>query len=188
MVCRKWGKPWAGQMAPFELLGASVPSYDPKMSQVNWWRSQSVRFMLRWPSAYLCHLMNRARHEAYGLRVALRVAASESARESIEQAQDGALKGSEAAILIKGSRVSQRTIPLERTPSWRFPQEPYVLRPIISIHVRQGDKAKEMKLFSLPSFIWLANRIRLHVPDVHYVWLSSEMQVRSEKRGRCMGV
>ncbi|CAI5948669.1 unnamed protein product, partial [Closterium sp. NIES-65] len=42
--------------------------------QVHWWRAQAVRFMLRWPSAHLCHVINQQRHTAYGMHVANRIA------------------------------------------------------------------------------------------------------------------
>ncbi|CAI5969334.1 unnamed protein product [Closterium sp. NIES-65] len=41
-----------------------------KQQKVQWWRAQALRFMLRWPSPYLCHLLNRHRHRAYGMQVA----------------------------------------------------------------------------------------------------------------------
>ncbi|CAI7807365.1 unnamed protein product [Closterium sp. NIES-54] len=54
--------------------------------------------------------------------------------------------------------------------------EPYVPRPIVSVHVRQGDKTHEMRLFSFYAFMFMANRIRRENPSVRYVWLSTEMQ------------
>jgi len=143
-----------GQMAPDELLGgASVPSYDPRMAQVSWWRSQSVRFMLRWPSAHLCHLMNRARHR--GLRPArgcARCRVGESARGH-RAGRDGALKGPRGGHSDEGQPRLPARHPPGAHPAWRFPAEPDGLRPIISIHVRQGDKAKQDEALSLPSFI-----------------------------------
>ncbi|CAI5470482.1 unnamed protein product [Closterium sp. Yama58-4] len=54
--------------------------------------------------------------------------------------------------------------------------EPYIPRPSVSMHVRQGDKAGEMRLISFPSFMFMANRLRRRVPFLKYVWLSTEMQ------------
>ncbi|CAI5507877.1 unnamed protein product [Closterium sp. Naga37s-1] len=44
--------------------------------QVHWWRAQSIRFLLRFPSSYLCHITNRVRHTSYGLSVAAHLSAS----------------------------------------------------------------------------------------------------------------
>ncbi|CAI7844029.1 unnamed protein product [Closterium sp. NIES-53] len=54
--------------------------------------------------------------------------------------------------------------------------EPYVPRPIVSVHVRQGDKGFEMQLFSFYAYMFMANRIRRGFPGVRYVWLGTEMQ------------
>ena len=56
--------------------------------------------------------------------------------------------------------------------------EPFMPRPIVSLHVRQGDKAKEMHLFSFAAHMWMAERLRFHVPNLQTIWLSTEMQVR----------
>ncbi|CAI5472437.1 unnamed protein product [Closterium sp. Yama58-4] len=54
--------------------------------------------------------------------------------------------------------------------------DPYVPRPIISVHVRQGDKSFEMRLFSFYAVMFMANRVRRENPSMRYVWLSTEMQ------------
>lgn len=43
---------------------------------------------------------------------------------------------------------------------------PYIPRPIISIHVRQGDKVKEMRIFDFGSYMAQAERVRRHDPSV----------------------
>ncbi|CAI5530771.1 unnamed protein product [Closterium sp. Naga37s-1] len=48
-----------------------------------WWRSQTARFLLRWPSALLCHITNRVRHNTYGMAVAERVVAATAKQQSI---------------------------------------------------------------------------------------------------------
>ncbi|CAI5524460.1 unnamed protein product [Closterium sp. Naga37s-1] len=53
---------------------------------------------------------------------------------------------------------------------------PFMLRPVISMHVRQGDKGIEMTLHSLATFVFFAYRMRRHRPDLQYIWLSSEME------------
>jgi len=42
-------------------ITATVPHCHCHCEQVSWWRSQAVRYLLRFPSAYLCHLLNFAR-------------------------------------------------------------------------------------------------------------------------------
>ncbi|CAI5473855.1 unnamed protein product [Closterium sp. Yama58-4] len=48
-----------------------------------WWRSQTARFLMRWPSALLCHITNRVRHNTYGMAVAERVVAATAQQQSI---------------------------------------------------------------------------------------------------------
>ncbi|CAI5502772.1 unnamed protein product [Closterium sp. Naga37s-1] len=48
-----------------------------------WWRSQTARFLMRWPSALLCHITNRVRHNTYGMAVAERVVAATAKQQSI---------------------------------------------------------------------------------------------------------
>lgn len=69
-------------------------------------------------------------------------------------------------------------LPLESTPQWRFGQEPYLPRPIISVHVRQGDKVQEMELFGFQAYMALAYRSKRLVPGVNNIWLSTEQQSR----------
>lgn len=144
-------------------------------SQAIWWRSQSVRFLLRHPSVYLCHLTNRARHQAYGRDVAEHIVGAQEAREAILEARDKFLDPDEPERLR--TECPKGGLPLELTDEWRFGVEAYVPRPIVSVHVRQGDKGKEMELYSFPSYMWLAERVRLLVPNLRFVWLSTEMQV-----------
>ena len=58
-------------------------------------------------------------------------------------------------------------------------REPYIPRPIASLHVRQGDKWDEMNLDSFSGHMFYMYRIRRHVPHLRHVWLSSETQVSS---------
>jgi hypothetical protein len=55
--------------------------------------------------------------------------------------------------------------------------KPWVPRPLLSIHVRMGDKACEMKVVEFEEYMHLAHRIRKHFPHLNNVWLSTEMQV-----------
>ena len=146
--------------------------------QVGWWHSQAIRFFLRWPSLMMCTEINKARHEIYGHEVAKMVL---EAKERQTQAMELASRADsldaqvlkEASLLThgKGKHVNG----LEETLWWQ--QEPYIPRPIVSMHVRQGDKVKDMHLFSTATYMWLAERLRIHVPNMKHVWLSSEMQV-----------
>lgn len=46
---------------------------------------------------------------------------------------------------------------------------------LISVHVRQGDKDKEMRLYGFGAYMSLASRIRAQFPYASSVWLSTEM-------------
>lgn len=48
---------------------------------------------------------------------------------------------------------------------------------MLSMHVRMGDKACEMKVVEFKEYMRLAERIRKHFPDLKSIWLSTEMQV-----------
>lgn len=56
---------------------------------------------------------------------------------------------------------------------------PWVPRPLLSVHVRMGDKACEMKVFGFEKYMELATQIRAHFPDLKNIWLSTEMQACS---------
>ena len=119
-------------------------------AQVGWWRSQSVRYLLRYPSPYLCHLINRARHTQFGEQAAVQVARSHLKTQRL-------LPHPPILLEVEGG-------------------EAYMPRPIVSVHVRQGDKVQEMRLFSFAAHMWMAELLRAHVPDVASIWLSTEMQ------------
>ncbi|CAI5520859.1 unnamed protein product [Closterium sp. Naga37s-1] len=44
--------------------------------------------------------------------------------------------------------------------------EPFVMRPIVSVHVRQSDKGTEMRLSPLATHMFFVHRLRRHVPDL----------------------
>ncbi|MCI17690.1 coatomer protein, partial [Trifolium medium] len=54
--------------------------------------------------------------------------------------------------------------------------KPWVPRPLLSMHVRMGDKACEMRVVEFEEYIQLADRIRSHFPNLNSIWLSTEMQ------------
>lgn len=76
---------------------------------------------------------------------------------------------------LKWNALFNQSAHLEVVRSWVG--SPYMPRPIVSIHVRQGDKAVEMRLFSFAAHMWMAERLRFHVPNLENVWLSTEMEV-----------
>lgn len=55
--------------------------------------------------------------------------------------------------------------------------KPWLPRPLVSIHVRQGDKAKEMKVVGFGDYMKLAQQLRNRFPQARNIWLSTEMQV-----------
>ncbi|CAI5468729.1 unnamed protein product [Closterium sp. Yama58-4] len=243
LAARRWGTAYLESRGDTEVMG-KVRAENPPYLQVHWWRAQSFRFMLRWPSAYLCHLTNRARHEAYGLPVSTRLvtsllqqqniiaslssSSSSSASPSLQDSPNpDNLKinaSSEAAVLAALSFSPQTSLEtrawpalgfdgcssethvspetarqLDLTPSSSSPSsssppltftpqgivdsvyegvggEVYMPRPVVSVHVRQGDKAIEMELSSFASYMFLAHRLRSHTPDLQYAWLSTEME------------
>jgi hypothetical protein len=50
------------------------------------------------------------------------------------------------------------------------------------MHVRLGDKAREMEMVPYPKYMELASRLRTSFPDATNIWLATEMEVR--KRGK----
>ncbi|CAI5997216.1 unnamed protein product [Closterium sp. NIES-64] len=75
-----------------------LPSPSPRpLPQLHWWRAQAVRFMLRWPSAHLCHVINQQRHTAYGMHVANHIASLPAIYASILQSVAATSAGPAAA-------------------------------------------------------------------------------------------
>ncbi|CAI5466613.1 unnamed protein product [Closterium sp. Yama58-4] len=69
---KRWGTPWRDRPSTVEVQGV-LEEADEKTMQHRWWHAQSARFLLRWPSAHLCHVINRIRHVSYGLRLAVHI-------------------------------------------------------------------------------------------------------------------
>ncbi|GJP55437.1 hypothetical protein CLOM_g14385, partial [Closterium sp. NIES-68] len=238
-VVSRWGTAYLERPNVVELQGQVQPD-DPRLLKVHWWRAQALRFMLRWPSPYLCHLTNKIRHGSYGLRVAahtmqarersaalLRLynhqlsSSPAAATDAATTAADAASDASAAAATASTSTSSPlRPLSLNHTdpsflsfadptmhvrawpglgisscsgsasspgpaPTFRayltnlydqVGREVYLPRPMVSLHIRQGDKGSEMKLSSFNSFMFYMHRLRLHVPDIRFVWISTEMQ------------
>ncbi|CAI5475157.1 unnamed protein product, partial [Closterium sp. Yama58-4] len=200
-------RPWQGvgrrvpaaaqQSGAHRLHAARQPRAAPgglavSCPQVHWWRAQAIRFMLRWPSAYMCHITNRVRHNAYGQQVAIHMAKAAAEQDAIIKAlkPDDAHKGlainyGQEINTLSHMNFSTPNLENEVWPGLDYagcsldnhtdPEapkhaadsvyegvggEPYIPRPIVSMHVRQGDKAGEMRLISFPSFMFMANRLR----------------------------
>ncbi|CAI7909716.1 unnamed protein product, partial [Closterium sp. NIES-53] len=114
--------------------------------KVHWWRAQAVRFMLRWPSAHLCHVINQQRHTAYGMHVANRIArfaetqseliaaikaashttASTNSTSSTDSSNTGSLAAEAVAVGGMSFASSAVRAALARAP-WAFHSPPYSL-------------------------------------------------------------
>ncbi|CAI5949998.1 unnamed protein product [Closterium sp. NIES-65] len=68
-AARAWGDAYKQRPYLVEERGMMVNATEEQM-QAYWWQAQALRFLLRWPSALLCHATNRMRHSAYGLQTA----------------------------------------------------------------------------------------------------------------------
>ncbi|EFJ16118.1 hypothetical protein SELMODRAFT_422156 [Selaginella moellendorffii] len=108
------------------------------------------------PSEYLCNLLNQARHQAFGIKAARAIVLSLPRDLPVNFLQE------------------QAQTPLEEFVWNKY--GPWIPRPIVSIHVRQGDKGGEMTLHPFKDYINLANTLRRKFPDLENVWLSTEMQ------------
>ncbi|CAI5458422.1 unnamed protein product [Closterium sp. Yama58-4] len=230
---RVWGSNvFLKRRLPNELMDAMAPN-TPSRRQVHWWRSQALRFMLRWPTAYMCHLTNRERHHVYGMEVARQLVASQ--QEQAQMLQRAALSNASRTLNTSASSEGLAQLPLPEVPpggaadsawqgdgfqgcSWdaaatssdsengssgnsskseeanpfletykQVGGEVYIPRPIVSLHLRQGDKATQMHLFSFYSTMFLANRVRRLNPFLRYVWLSTEMESAVKKSAQFTG-
>ncbi|CAI5531624.1 unnamed protein product [Closterium sp. Naga37s-1] len=226
-----WGSPWYDRPITVHHVGGS-PAMSEELLKVHWWRSQSVRFFLRSPTAYLCHLTNAARHHTYGFRVALSLTAAAAAKSAALEMLRGGSSGSSSsggnsgdgsgggggggmdeawlAAAASGRLYTPACTTLARrgeegeegtgegeagqgegrrgeagqgrggqgeVVSWAgLSEEPYLPRPIVSVHVRQGDKAGEMRLLPLRAFVAAAQHMRRNAPNLNHIWLSTEMQ------------
>ncbi|KAK6915330.1 hypothetical protein RJ641_020447 [Dillenia turbinata] len=147
-----WGEPWS-YMQPTTEINGSLVSYHRKMDR-RWWRAQAIRYLMRFQTEYTCGLLNSARHAAFGF---------------------------EAAKMVLASLVQWPQVALDKQQSdienfvWSNHQ-PWIPRPLLSVHVRMGDKACEMKVVEFEGYMHLANRIRKHFPHLNNIWLSTEMQ------------
>ncbi|KAL4190380.1 hypothetical protein AMTRI_Chr07g24480 [Amborella trichopoda] len=152
-VPRVWGNPWDEMQPTTEISGNLVKNHR-KMDR-RWWRAQAVRYLMRFQSEYTCELLNIARHEAFGTQAAKLVLET---------------------LPAEWPKVSEAKLRSEMEKYVWSNYKPWVPRPLLSIHVRMGDKACEMEVFGFEAYIRLADRIRSYFPNLKDIWLSSEMQ------------
>lgn len=150
---RQWGKPWEAMQPTTQIDGKLLTHH--KASDRRWWRAQAVRYFMRFPSKYMCFLLNEARHNAFGVEAAKMVL------DSLP------LTWPKETFAFNGTDIEQFV--------WKN-YKPWLPRPLVSIHVRQGDKAKEMKVVGFGDYMKLAQQLRNRFPQARNIWLSTEMQ------------
>ncbi|XP_024520473.1 uncharacterized protein LOC9660544 [Selaginella moellendorffii] len=151
-----WGEPWKAMRPTVGVKDKLMTNYHANHRR--WWRAQALRYLTRFPSEYLCNLLNKERHRAFGEEVAKLV------------------------LKTLGTEWPRARNESKRNPSNPMEEHvwsdygPWMPRPLLSIHVRQGDKASEMRVASFDEYMKLANVLRKRFPHVRNVWLSTEMQ------------
>ncbi|EOA12119.1 hypothetical protein CARUB_v10003958mg, partial [Capsella rubella] len=76
----------------------------------------------------------------------------------------------------KEAAVIKRKIRTEIEEQVWLNHKPWIPRPILSVHVRMGDKVREMRVAALEEYMCLADRIKDQFPDLKRIWLSTEMK------------
>ncbi|XP_025013635.1 uncharacterized protein LOC8258636 isoform X2 [Ricinus communis] len=150
---RIWGDPWS-YLQPTTEINGSLITFHHKMDR-RWWRAQAIRYLMRFQTEYTCGLMNVARNAAFGKEVAKMVLASLEDKWPKE-------------VTNKPVSDIQRFV-------WSS-HKPWVPRPLLSMHVRMGDKACEMKVVEFEEYMHLADQLRRQFPHLNSIWLSTEMQ------------
>ncbi|CAI5515499.1 unnamed protein product [Closterium sp. Naga37s-1] len=156
-----WGRPWQHMQRTVEVNGHLIGRTN--VDGRRWWFAQATRYLMRYRSPLLCHLANKARHEAFG-------------REAAEQAVTALADGWPEVHLTskKLTKHLKRYQGLE--PVWAAVREAAVGRRYVAVHVRQGDKSTEMRLLPLSAYLELAEKARRNFPEVTTMWLSTEME------------
>ena len=158
---------------------------------------------MRSHSPYLCSLINRAHHHSFGQQAAAHVAKTEAAVSSLQalikhsqvqrdsvahSAANSAMNSAAGATTASASVKAHGLGASDSTAisSSGFPALPQTLnpkragrwmpRPLVSMHVRMGDKMREMRIAGFSEYLSLLARVREHDPAAHTVWLSTEMQ------------
>ncbi|VVA95752.1 unnamed protein product [Arabis nemorensis] len=148
-IPKLWGTPWS-YMKPTTEINGTLISGHRKMDR-RWWRAQAVRYLMRFQTEYTCDLMNAARHSAFG-------------KEAAE------------IVLSSGKWLKNKKIRTEIEEQVWSNHKPWIPRPMLSVHVRMGDKACEMRVAALEEYMRLADRIRDRFPELNRIWLSTEMK------------
>uniref|UniRef100_A0A5B6YZ39 Alpha-(1,6)-fucosyltransferase n=2 Tax=Davidia involucrata TaxID=16924 RepID=A0A5B6YZ39_DAVIN len=152
-IPRVWGNPWS-YLQPTTEINGSLVAYHRKMD-IRWWRAQALRYLMRFQTVYTCSLLNAARHAAFGW---------------------------EAAKMVLATSDEEWTEDVTRKPRSEIEEfvwsnhKPWIPKPLLSMHVRMGDKACEMKVVQFEEYMRLAERIRKRFPHLNSIWLSTEMQ------------
>ncbi|GBG77451.1 hypothetical protein CBR_g23900 [Chara braunii] len=180
VVPTRWGTPWERTMPSLIKNGELFRHWNDRIS---WWRAQAVRYLLRQPSEYFCQVINHVRNQAFGELVAREMIAS------AQRLQNDSLYSIKVRD-IAARPVDWRHVNISEDDERRACRtgllaarrrsfaKLYVPRPLVSIIVRSGvDKSREMRLFSLPAFMRIAEHIRQYDPDTKHVWLTSDVEV-----------
>ncbi|XP_071677957.1 uncharacterized protein [Lolium perenne] len=153
-IPRMWGEPWKFIQPTTDIHGRLIKSHR-KMDR-RWWIAQAVRYLMRFRTEYTCRVLNVARHSAFGMQAAklvLEIVQSDPPEDNITGRTESAI---------------ERLVWSEH--------EPYIPRPLLSMHVRMGDKACEMTVAGFDKYMELAARLRRQFPSLRNIWLSTEMQ------------
>ncbi|GBG64898.1 hypothetical protein CBR_g48364 [Chara braunii] len=172
-IPQRWGSPWEKTVSSIVMDGKVFG--EGGRSRKPWWRAQALRYLLRQPSEYLCQVVNRVRNRAFGMLVAEGIIASSRRlrNESLYTVEvKDRLNDWHRVNITEDDEIKARQDGLHATGRGL-----YVPRPLISIMVRSGAlKAKEMKLYGLPSFMRIAERIRQYNPNVKHIWLTTDVE------------
>ncbi|KAH7839955.1 hypothetical protein Vadar_010642 [Vaccinium darrowii] len=155
-----WGSPWSYLQPTTEINGTLIASHR-KMDK-RWWRAQAARYLMRFQTEYTCNLLNAERHAAFG-REAAKLVLATTGKEWLEEV------GEEPQFDMERFVWSNH--------------KPWMPRPLLSMHVRMGDKAREMKIVEFEEYMNLAERIRKRFPYLNSIWLSTEMQEVIDRLG-----
>ncbi|KAK3029287.1 hypothetical protein RJ639_040123 [Escallonia herrerae] len=119
------------------------------------WTGQAVRYLMRFQTEYTCSLLNFARHAAFGWEAAEMVLTT-PVEDSLEDVTK--LSKSDMEKFVWSNH------------------KPWIPQPLLSMHVRMGDKACEMTVVEFAEYMRLATRLRKRFPHLKTIWLSTEMQ------------
>ncbi|KAI8539512.1 hypothetical protein RHMOL_Rhmol09G0189100 [Rhododendron molle] len=148
---------WKGFLHTYPLLTAGE-----RLKSEGAYPPWAVRYLMRFQTEYTCNLLNTERHAAFGWEAAKLVLATPS-KEWPEEVREEPQSEMEQFV-------------------WSN-HKPWMPRPLLSVHVRMGDKACEMKIFEFEEYMKRAERIRKHFPHLVSIWLSTEMQEVIDRTG-----